>query len=67
MKTEDRGGGEGTVHWVASLTKKNNKMKSRRMRWAVHVARTGERRGKYRVLMDKAEGKKPLERSGCRW
>ena len=35
-------------------------MKSRRMRWAGHVARMGERRGVYRVLVWKPEGKRPL-------
>jgi hypothetical protein len=33
---------------------------SRRMRWVVHVARKGERRGVYRVLVGKPEGKRPL-------
>ena len=37
-------------------------IKSRRMRWAGHVARMGERRGVYRVLVGKPEGKRPLER-----
>ena len=37
-------------------------IKSRRMRWAGHVARRGERRGVYRVLVGKFEGKKPLGR-----
>jgi len=32
--------------------------KSRRIRWAGHVARMGERRGAYRVLVGKSEGKK---------
>jgi len=32
-------------------------IKSRRMRWAGHVARMGERRGVYRVLVGKPEGK----------
>jgi hypothetical protein len=35
-------------------------MKSRRMRWAGHVARTGEKRNAYRLLVGKAEGKRPL-------
>jgi hypothetical protein len=35
-------------------------IKSRRMRWAGHVARMGERRGVYRVLVGKPEGKRPL-------
>ena len=33
---------------------------SRRMRWAGHVARMGERKGVYRVLVGKPEGKRPL-------
>jgi hypothetical protein len=35
-------------------------IKSRRMRWAGHVARMGERRGVYRVLVGKADGQRPL-------
>jgi hypothetical protein len=42
-------------------------MKSRRLRWAGHVARTGERRGAYRDLVGKPEGRRPLERPRCRW
>jgi hypothetical protein len=42
-------------------------IKSRRMRWAGHVARIGERRGIYRVLVGKAEGKRPLGRHRGRW
>jgi len=42
-------------------------MKSRRMRWAGHVARMGERRGVYRVLVGKPEGKRPLGRPRRRW
>jgi len=34
-------------------------IKSRRMRWAGHVARMGEKRGAYRILVGKPEGKKP--------
>ena len=37
-------------------------IKSRRMRWAEHVARMGEERGVYRVLVGKLEGKRPLGR-----
>jgi hypothetical protein len=39
-------------------------MKSRRMRWAGHVARMGERRGVYRILVGKPEGKRPLGMGG---
>jgi len=37
------------------------------MRWAGHVAHMGERRGVYRVLMEKPEGKRPLGRHRCKW
>jgi hypothetical protein len=37
-------------------------IKSRRLRWAWHVARMGEQRSAYRVLVVKPEGKRPLER-----
>jgi len=37
------------------------------MRWAGHVARMGERRGVYRVLVGKPGGKRPLGRPRCRW
>jgi hypothetical protein len=42
-------------------------IKSRRMRWAGHAARMVERRGVYRVLVGKSEGKRPLGRPGRRW
>ena len=42
-------------------------VKSRRMRWAGHVARMGERRGVHRVLVGKPEGKIPLGRLRRRW
>jgi hypothetical protein len=38
-------------------------IKSGRMRWASHVALMGEKRGVYRVLVGKAEGKRPPARS----
>jgi len=38
--------------------------KSRKIRWAGHVARMGERRGVYRVLVGKPEGKNHLEDPG---
>jgi hypothetical protein len=37
-------------------------VKSRRKRWAGHVARLGKKRGLYRVLVGKPEGKRPLGR-----
>jgi len=42
-------------------------IKSRRMRWAGHVACTGERSGIYRVLVGKPEGKRPFVRPRHRW
>ena len=42
-------------------------IKSRRIRWAGHVARMGEERGVYRVLVGKPEGKRPLGRPRRRW
>jgi len=42
-------------------------IKSRRMKWAGHVARMGEERRAYRVLVGKPEGKRPLWRPRRRW
>jgi hypothetical protein len=42
-------------------------IKSRRMRWAGHVARMGKERNAYRLLAGKPEGKRPLERPRRRW
>jgi hypothetical protein len=42
-------------------------IKSRRMRWAGHVARMGEGRNVYRVLVGKPEGKRPVGRPRLRW
>ena len=41
--------------------------KSRRMRWAGHVARMGEKRGLYSALVGKLEGTRPLGRPRLRW
>jgi hypothetical protein len=40
---------------------------SRRMRWAGHVARMGEKRVVYRFLVGKPEGRRPLGRPRRRW
>jgi len=42
-------------------------LKSRRMRWAGHVARMGDGRGVHRVLVGKPEGKRLLGRPRLRW
>jgi hypothetical protein len=42
-------------------------IKSRRMRWAGHVALMGEKRNAYKLLVGKPEGKRPLGRPRRRW
>jgi hypothetical protein len=42
-------------------------IKSRRRRWAGGVARMGEKRNAYRLLVGKPEGKRPLGRPRRRW
>jgi len=42
-------------------------IKSRRMRWAGHVARMGKERGVYKLLVGKPERKRPLGRPSRRW
>jgi hypothetical protein len=49
------------------LTNTVRVVKSRRMRWAGHVARMGEERGAHRMLVRKPEGKRPLGRPRRRW
>jgi hypothetical protein len=55
------------LHSLYSLPNIVRVIKSRRMRWAGHVARMGEGRGVYRVLVGKPEGKRPLGRHRLRW
>jgi hypothetical protein len=42
-------------------------IKSRRMRWVWHVARMGEKKGVYRLLVGRPEGRRPLGRPRRRW
>jgi hypothetical protein len=42
-------------------------IKSRRMIWAGHAARMGEKRNAYRILVGKPDGKRPLGRPRRRW
>jgi hypothetical protein len=42
-------------------------IKSRRMRWVGYVARIGEKRGAYRILVGRPEGRRPLGRPRRRW
>jgi hypothetical protein len=57
----------GELHYLYSSSDIIRQIKSRRMRLAGHVARMGEGRNVYRVLVGKPEGKRPLERPTCRW
>jgi hypothetical protein len=68
---------EATGEWRRLHNKERNDLyssrniirliKSRRMRWAGHVARMGEKRGAYRILMGRPEGRRPLGRPRHRW
>jgi hypothetical protein len=51
------------LHILNSSPNINRQIKSRRMRWAGHVAHMGEERNVYKVVMGKPEGKRPLGRS----
>jgi hypothetical protein len=42
-------------------------IKARRMRWAGHVARMGEMKGAYNILVGRPEGRRPLGRHRRRW
>jgi hypothetical protein len=55
------------LHAMYSLPNIFRVIKSRRLRRTGHVARVGERRGAYRVLVGKPEGRNPLERPRRRW
>jgi hypothetical protein len=57
----------GEVHNLYSPPNIIRQIKSRRMRWAEHVARMGGGRNMYRVLVGKPEEKRPLERPRRRW
>jgi hypothetical protein len=57
----------GELHNLYSSPDIIRQIKSRRMRWAGHVARMGEGRNMYRVLVGKPEGKRPLEKPGRGW
>jgi hypothetical protein len=55
------------VHNLYSSPDITRQVKSRRMRWAGHVARMGEERKVYKVLVGKLEGNRPLGRPRRRW
>jgi hypothetical protein len=56
-----------TLHSLYSSPNIVRVIKSRRMRWAGHVARMGEGTGVYRALVGRPEGKRPLGRPRRRW
>jgi hypothetical protein len=55
------------IHILYSSPNIIRQIKSRIMRLTGHVARMGEERNVYKVLMGKPEGKRPLGRQRCRW
>jgi hypothetical protein len=57
----------GELHNLYSSPDIIRQIKSRRMRWAGNVARMGEGRNVYRVLVGNPEGKRPLERPRRGW
>jgi hypothetical protein len=59
--------GVGLIWYAADMPNNIRVIKSRRLRWAGHVARTGECRDAYRALVGKPEGRGSLERPRRRW
>jgi hypothetical protein len=57
----------GEHHILYSSSNIIRQIKSRRMRWAGHVACMGEDRKVYKILVGRFEGKRPLERPRHRW
>jgi hypothetical protein len=55
------------LHSLYSSPNIVQEIKSRRMRWAGHVAHMGEGRGVYRIFVGRLEGKRSLRRPRCRW
>ena len=62
MKEYRGSSGVAPLSDLYSLPNITRVVKSRRMRWARHVARMGEGGGVHRVLVGKSEGKRPLGR-----
>jgi hypothetical protein len=50
------------LHSLYSSSNKIRMIKSRRVRWAGHITRMGEKRNAYRILVVKPEGQTPLGR-----
>jgi hypothetical protein len=55
------------LHDLYSSPSVIRKIKSRRMRWAGHIAPMGEKRKTYRLLVGKPDGKRPLVKPRHRW
>jgi hypothetical protein len=55
------------LHNLYSLPNIIRILMSRRMRWAGHVTRMGEKKNVYRLLVRKPEGERPLGRTRHRW
>jgi hypothetical protein len=55
------------LHDLCSSPNISKIKKARRMRWEGHVARMGEMRSAYRLLVGKPEGRRPLGRPRRRW
>jgi hypothetical protein len=55
------------IHSLCSSLSIIRIIKSGMMRWAGHVARMGEKRNVYMLLVGKSEGKRPLGRPRRRW
>jgi hypothetical protein len=57
----------GELHNLYASPDIIRQIKSRRMRWAGHVARMGEKSEAYKILVEKPKGKRPLRRLTHRW
>jgi hypothetical protein len=55
------------LHGLCSSPSIVRVIKARRMRWAGHLARMGEMRGAYNILVVRPEGRRPLGRPRRRW
>jgi hypothetical protein len=66
-KRDEVTGGWRKLHNLYSSPSIFRMIKLRRMKWAAHVARMGEKRNAYRILVIKPEGNRPLARPRRRW
>jgi hypothetical protein len=70
-KREEMAGGFGRLHneelHNVCVSPRIIRVTKSRMRWAGNVARRGEMRNLYEIVVGKSEGKRPRGRSMCRW